>query len=372
MRLSRFALAASALFAAASAASAEDWVYLGTYTGGKDGSKGIYVCKFDEQTGKLTEPQLAAEMGSPSFVNVHPSKKFLYAVGEGGGKDGGPVVAFAIDRATGRLTKLNEDRSGGPGPCHIAVSPRGDALAVANYGGGSTCVFALGADGKIGKRLGFFQHKGSSASKSRQSEPHAHNCAFNAAGDHLYTVDLGIDKVKVFHVNTRKGAAEEDEDEDIALPPGTGPRHMAFPPDGKGAFYVCGELNSTVNVVKGGKVVQTLSTLPKPTPGNSTAECLVSPDGKFVYVSNRGHNSIAVFKVKEDRTLEPAGHVTGDIKTPRNFNIDPSGKWMLIASQDGGKVGVWERDPATGGAKETGNTVKVSRCVCVKFVPVEK
>ncbi len=370
MRLSRFSLAASALVAVSSAASATDWVYLGTYTGSK-GSKGIYVSKFDARTGKLTEPELAATMSSPSFVNIHPNKKFLYAVGEGSAKSGGPVVAFAIDRKTGKLTKLNEDRSGGPGPCHIVVSPKGDMLAVANYGGGSTCVFALEADGKLGKRLGFVQHKGSSADKGRQEGPHAHNCAFSAAGDRLYTADLGLDKVKVFRVSTTKGVTEETK-EDITTPPGTGPRHMAFPPNGKGVFYVCGELNSTVNVVKGGKVAQTLSTLPKPTPGNSTAECITSPDGKFVYVSNRGHDTVAVFKVKGDQTLEAAGRITGSIRTPRGFNIDPTGKWVLIASQGGGKVGVWERDPVTGGAKETGNTVKVSRCVCVKFVPVEK
>jgi 6-phosphogluconolactonase len=215
------------------------------------------------------------------------------------------------------------------------------------------------------------QHKGSGKDPGRQKEPHAHCCAFNAAGDHLYTVDLGIDRVKVFHVSAKKGL-EEDDEEDVTTPPGSGPRHMAFPPDGKGGFYVCGELNSTVNVVKGGKVVQSLSTLPEPVKGNSTAECIVAPDGKFVYVSNRGHNSIAIFRVKEDRTLEAAGHITGDIKTPRNFNIDPSGKWMLIASQDGGKVGVWELDRNSGNAKETANVAKVSKCVCVKFVPVEK
>jgi 6-phosphogluconolactonase len=371
MSLSRFALAAALIAALGSAASAaEHWVFFGTYTS-KDGSKGIYRAKFDDATGKLTEPELAAEMVSPSFVTIHPNKKFLYAVGEGNGKDGGPVVAFALDAKTGALTKLNEDKSGGPGPCHIVISPKGNMAAIANYTGGSTCVFVVEADGKLGKRLGFVQHKGSGKDPNRQKEPHAHCCAFNNAGDHLYTVDLGIDRVKVFHVNLKKGVEEEDE-EDVPTPPGSGPRHMAFPTDGKGGFYVCGELDSTVNVVKGDKVVQSLSTLPQPVKGNSTAECIVSPDSKFVYVSNRGHNSIAVFKMKEDRTLEAAGHITGDIKTPRNFNIDPSGKWMLIASQDGGKVGVWERDLATGGAKETGNTAKISRCVCVKFVPVER
>lgn len=369
MSIARFALAA-ALAATGSAASAdESWVYFGCYTGKKEqDGKGIYRSKFDGATGKLTAPELAAEMGSPSFLAIHPTKTFLYAVGEGGGKDGGPVVAFALDPKTGALTKLNEGTSGGPGPCHIAISPKGDYAAVANYGGGSTALFPVGADGKLGERIGFVQHKGSGKDPGRQKEPHAHCCVF--VDGMLGTVDLGLDRVKAFEIDPAKGLVE-DEAHDIVAPAGSGPRHIALMPGTKLA-YVCGELDSTVNVVDRGKVVQSLSTLPAPTKGNSTAECLVSPDGKFVYVSNRGHNSVAVFKVKADGRLEAAGHITGDIKTPRNFNIDPSGKWMLIASQDGGKVGVWEIDPNTGGAKETGEAVKVSKCVCVKFAPVGK
>jgi 6-phosphogluconolactonase len=370
MPLSRFATASAALLLAATTGGAQEyWVYLGTYTGGKNGSKGIYRAKFNAATGKLGEPEVAAEMGSPSFLAIHPNRKFLYAVGEGGGKDGGAVVAFALDAKSGRLSKLNEDKSGGPGPCHIVVSPKGDYAAVANYGGGSTALFKIGEDGKV-ERVGFVQHKGSSVNPGRQKEPHAHCCFFNPKGDHVGTVDLGIDKVKVFRIDPKAGLVEEEE-ADITTPPGSGPRHISVAPDGDAA-YVCGELDSTVNVVKGGKVVQSLSTLPTPVKGNSTAECILHPNGKFVYVSNRGHNSIAVFKVKEDRTLVAAGHITGDIKIPRNFNIEPGGKWMLIASQDGGKVGVWELDPATGLGKETGNTIPVSRCVCIKFVPIAK
>lgn len=349
-------------------AAKEYWVYLGTYTA-DDGSKGVYRSKLDVATGKLAEPELAAELKNPTFLAVHPSNKSLYAVGETGGKDGGGVFAFALDPKTGKLTKRNEVSSGGDGPCHVSVSPDGRRLGVANYGGGSTALLLVGPDGQVG-RTGFAQHTGSSVDKGRQGGPHAHNATFTPDGKFLLVADLGLDKVKVFPADRLVELAERD----IALPPGSGPRHFALTRDGKTA-YVCGELDSTVNVVRldlAGKspVVQTLSTLPEPVKGNSTAECILSPDEKFVYVSNRGHNSIAVFKVGEDGKLAAAGHITGDIKIPRNFAIDPTGKWMLIASQDGDKVGVWAVDPATGGAKETGNTIKVGRPVCVRFVPV--
>ncbi|MDB5309804.1 MAG: pgl 2 [Gemmataceae bacterium] len=352
------------------------WVYFGTYTG-KDGSKGIYRSKLDAKTGTLGDPELAAEVGSPSFLAVHPTRKYLYAVGESDGKDGGGVYAFALDPKTGGLTKLNESTSGGSGPCHIALHPKGTFAVVANYGGGSTAVFKLGADGKLAERTAFVQHKGTGPDKGRQEGPHAHCGAFSPNGEYALTVDLGLDRVKVFKLDPATGTADDDAAGDVVTPPGSGPRHIALAPDGK-VGYVCGELDSTVNVIRfdwaDGKheVVQSLSTLPRPVKGNSTAECLLHPSGKFVYVSNRGHNSIAVFKVGDDRRLTAAGHVTGAIKTPRNFNIDPSGRWLLIASQDGDKVGVWEIDPATGLAKETGSAVAVSRPVCVKFVPVQK
>jgi 6-phosphogluconolactonase len=376
MPLPRIAAVAAAVFLASTTASADEyWAFLGTYTGGKNGSKGIYRAKFDAATGKLGTPELAAEMGSPSFLAIHPNGKFLYAVGEGGGKDGGPVVAFSLEASTGNLNRLNENRSGGAGPCHISIHPKGTHAIVANYGGGSTAVFSLGSDGRITDRTAFVQHEGSGPNKGRQEKAHAHCSFFDRTGQNAMTVDLGIDRVKVFAFDSSKGTISDDAVEDIATPPGSGPRHIAIAPDGKFA-YVCGELDSTVNVIalgeKGGKVVQSLSTLARPTPGNSTAECILHPNGKFVYVSNRVGDSIAVFKVNEDRKLTVAGHITGDIKIPRNFNIDPTGRWMLIASQDGGKVGVWELDERTGLGKETGNTIAISRCVCVKFVPVGK
>lgn len=378
MSLSRAAAAAAALFASATVAAANEyWVYLGTYTG-KDGSKGIYRSKFDTVTGKLTEPELAAELTNPTFLVIDPMfGKYMYVVGETSGKAGGGVFSFEIDPKTGKLTKRSEASSGGAGPCHVTVDGSGTRVAVANYGGGSTAVFSTSPNSGALNRVAFIQHKGSSTNPGRQKEPHAHCVVFHPKTDVLFSADLGTDRLKAINVEglgiTPK--VTESVKDDIAMPAGAGPRHISVAPDGKFA-YVCGELDSTVNVIEfvgnTGKVVQSLSTLKEPVKGNSTAECILSPDGKFVYVSNRGHNSIAVFKVGEDRKLTAVGHITGDIKIPRNFNIDPSGKWMLIASEQGDKVGVWEIDPKTGLARETGNTIKVKSPVCVKFVPVAK
>jgi 6-phosphogluconolactonase len=362
------------LTSTSSAADADgNWVFFGTYTGGK--SKGIYRSKLDAKTGALSTPELAAEMASPSFLAIHPTNRSLYAVGEGGGDAGGPVVAFTLDRTTGSLTKMNELASGGPGPCHISIDPSGQFALVANYGGGSCAAFKLGEDGKLAARTSFVKHSGHSVNKSRQESPHAHCGAFDKTGKYAFVVDLGLDQVVVYGLDRDVGVLRTYHA--FKMPDGSGPRHIAVAASNELA-YVCGEIDSTVNVVKFdlakgvSQSVQSLSTLPKAVEGNSTAECILHPSGKFVYVSNRGHNSIAVFKVGGDGKLTAAGHITGDIKTPRNFNVDPTGTWMLIASQDADKVGVFEIDAATGMANETKAAVAVGNPVCVKFVPVGK
>ncbi len=354
------------MLAPALAGAQSSFVYVGGYTG-ESGGRGIMLAEFDSATGQLTPPKLVAEMASPSFLAINPKTNTLYAVGESGGGDkGGPVAAFRIDRATGGLTSLNQLESGGSGPCHIALDPAGEFAAVANYGGGSTALFRLAPDGKLLERTDFVQHQGKGASPDRQSAPHAHCCAFDPSGKFLLTADLGLDRVLVRELDRATGKLTEKPP--VVFPPGTGPRHLDLSPDGKVAF-VCGELDSTVHRVEldlaGGtsKVTQSLSTLPKPTPGNSTAECRLHPAGKLVAVSNRGHNSVALFKL-DGAELTPAGYLEGGIKTPRNFNFDPSGAFCLVANQASNSIAVFRLD----GGKQVGEAVAAPAPVCVRFL----
>jgi 6-phosphogluconolactonase len=371
------------LLAGASMVSAADspkpdkaWVFIGTYTNTAK-SKGIYRCEMDLATGRLGEPELAAEVANPSFLAVHPSRRFLYAVGEMeqfGGKKGGAVTALALDPKTGKLELLNQGPSGGGGPCHLVVDRAGKHVLVANYGGGSAAVLAVGADGKLGETTAFEQHKGSSTDKSRQEAPHAHSINLDSANRFAFVADLGLDQVVVYRYDAEKGTLTRAEP--AAVAPGSGPRHFAFHPDGKHA-YVINEMANTITAFtydpESGtlKPVQTVPTLPEDFKGKSwTAEVQVHPSGKFVYGSNRGHNSIAVFSVNP-RTgeLTPAGHQAENIKTPRNFGIDPTGNYLIVANQDGGSLVVFRIHPKTGALEPTGQTIKVPMPVCVKFVP---
>ena len=360
-----FAAMALLLLAPALAGAQSSFVYVGGYTG-ESGGKGVLLAEFDSATGKLSAPKLAAEMASPSFLAINPKTSTLYAVGEGNEPKGGPVAAFRIDRATGALTPLNQLVSGGSGPCHVTLDPAGEFAAVANYGGGSTALFRLAPDGKLLERCDFVQHKGTSANPDRQDAPHAHCCAFDPTGKFLLTVDLGLDQILVHELDRSSGKLAAKPP--VVFPPGTGPRHLDLSPDGKVAF-VNGELDSTVHRVEldlaGGtsKITQSLSTLPKPTPGNSTAECRLHPSGKLVAVSNRGHNSVALFKL-DGAELTPAGHLEGGIKTPRNFNFDPSGAFCVVANQDSNSLVVFKLD----GGKMVGEAVAAPAPVCVRFL----
>jgi 6-phosphogluconolactonase len=351
-------------------------VYIGTYTS-KGGSEGIYRLELDLQTGKLSTPVLAGKSTNPSFLALHPNGKYLYAVGEisdFGKKSTGAISAFAIDDK-GDLKLLNQQSSEGAGPCHVVVDKAGKFVFCANYGGGSCAVLPIDKDGKLGKATAAVQHKGSSVNPARQRQPHAHSINLDPANRFAFVADLGLDKVLVYRFDADKGTLTANDPPAASVQPGAGPRHFAFHPTGKFA-YVINELNNTVtgfryDADKGTLTeIESVTTLPADFKGTSyTAEVVVHPSGKFLYGSNRGHNSIAIFRIDpETGKLTATGHQGKGIKTPRNFAVDATGKFCLVASQDGGTVQVFRIDPSSGALEPTGEEVRIAMPVCVRFL----
>lgn len=373
-------LVALAAFAASAVAAPSEktgavTVYVGTYTDGT--SRGIYRLTFDPATGTMTEPVLAVETKNPTFLALHPSGRFLYAVGEISNFEGaktGAVSAFAIDPKTGDLTLLNQQASGGAGPCHLVVDKTGGNALVANYGGGTVAVLPIGEDGRLKPASSVRAHEGSGPHKGRQEKPHAHGIYLDAAERFAFSPDLGADRVFVYRFDARTGALEPHGA--APLDPGAGPRHAAFHPNGK-YLYTINELLSTVSAFsydagKGSLApLQTVSTLPTGFSGTSwTAEVAVSGDGRFLYGSNRGDDSLAVFRVDgATGRLTPAGHAPIGGKYPRHFTIDPTGRYILAGHQNSGTIAVLRIDPATGLPALTGATVKLDKPVCLLPVP---
>jgi len=353
-------------------------VYVGTYTGGTSASKGIYPLRLDLSTGALTEAGTPAESVSPSFLALHPSGRFLYAVNETGGsaKEEGGVSAFAIDARTGGLTFLNRQSSRGGSPCHLALDAKGRHVLVANYGGGSVAVLPVRSSGRLDAATTFVQHEGHSVDSGRQKGPHAHWVDLDTANRHAFVADLGLDQVLVYKYDAAKGGLTPHQPPAARVAPAAGPRHAAFHPGGR-HFYVINELSSTVTAFSydpaAGALseLQTLSTLPAGYAGQSfTAEIAVRPDGRFLYGSNRGHDSIAIFAIDAATgKLTPAGHQSTLGKKPRSFAIDPTGAYLLAANQDSDQVAVFRIDKASGGLTAVGPPVSVPRPVSVVFKP---
>ncbi len=348
-------------------------VYFGTYTRGENSSKGIYRSVLNLKTGKLSEPVLAAEAGNPSFLEIHPTGKFLYAVSEAGGD--GSVSSYKIEADTGSLTLLNKQPSSGAGPCHVSIDHKGKNLLVANYGSGSASVIPIRSDGRLGKPTGFVQHTGSSVNPRRQKGPHAHSINVSPDNRFAFVADLGIDKIMIYKLDIEKGTIVANNPPFVKVRPGAGPRHFAFHPNGKYA-YVINELDCTVtafsydSIAGALKEIQTITTLPDVFNGSNTcAEVRVHPSGKFVYGSNRGHDSIVVYRVDlADGKLAYVEHETDEIKTPRNFNIDPTGKFCLVANQGGDSVVVFRIDNKTGALEPASHKVSIAKPVCVRFL----
>jgi 6-phosphogluconolactonase len=354
-------------------------VYVGTYTG--KGSKGIYAYRFDPATDQLTSLGLAAETVNPSFLAVDPTRRFLYAVNEISqyeGRSSGGVSAFVIAAETGKLTFLNEVPSGGAGPCHVSVDKTGRYVLVANYGGGSVAVFPILKDGRLGEASAFVQHKGASINPQRQEGPHAHSIYTSPDNRFVISADLGLDEVLIYRFDAAKGTLTPNYPAFAVTSSGAGPRHFAFHPNGKFG-YVIDEMMSTITAFSYQQasgaldVIQTISTLPQDFKGQSNAaEVEVHASGKYLYGSNRGHDSIAVFAINSRKgTLTPVEDVPTLGKEPRSFAIDPTGTFLFAANQNSDNIVEFRIEPANGRLTPTGKVLEVSTPVCVTFVAIQ-
>ena len=356
-------------------AGSKYFVYVGTYTG--PNSKGIYAYRFDATAGKLDSIGLVGEMVRPSFLALHPNGRFLYAVSELGndGRVNGSITAFAIDHKSGTLTALNTVSSGGGGACHLVVDKTGENLLVANYGSGSAACFRLTQTGRIGERTALMQHAGSGVDPQRQLGPHAHAVVLSLDNRFLLVPDLGLDKIFVYRFDAGHGTLSANDPPFAAVPPGSGPRHLAFHPSGRFA-YVLNEMKSSVTAFAFGRETgalrdpRTVSNLPDDFSGvDNSAEIETDAVGRFLYASNRGHDSITIYAINPaSGALTMVDRVPTQGKIPRNFEIDPTGRYLFAANQESDSIVVFSRDAETGRLKAL-TEVHVSAPVCIRFLP---
>ncbi len=350
-------------------------VYFGTYT--QRDSRGIYLSTLNTETGALTPAQLVAECADPSFLAIHPTRPLLYAVNETGqfqGQPGGYLTAYAVNSEDGSLSELNQEASHGAAPCHLVVDPTGGHVLVANYSSGTVAVLPINDDGSLAAASCIVQHEGSSVNPQRQQGPHAHSINLDPAGQFAVVCDLGLDKVMVYRYDADAGTLTPHEPPSTSVPPGGGPRHFAFHPSGRFG-YANLEITSAVQAFRYHEPTgvlygfQTISTIPDDGPaGNSTAEIQVHPSGRFVYCSNRGHDSIAAYAVDgESGALTLVENEPTHGQMPRNFGIDPSGTFLIAANQETDNVVVFRIDEETGRLMPTGHSLRVPMPVCVKF-----
>ena len=357
------------------AAAKQYLAYFGTYTQGDSG--GIYAYRFDSGSGQMTSLGLAAELANPSFLAIHPNRRFLYAVTEDF-QGGGVVSAYEINHEDGKLTLLNEVPSSGNGPCHVNVDATGRMIAVANYGAGSTATFPIKEDGSLSEAASVMQHEGSSVNEARQKGPHAHSVNFSPDNRFVVTADLGTDELYVFRADPATGKIEPNDPPTAKVHPGGGPRHFTFHPSGRYS-YAINELDSTVTAFsydaeRGAmEVIQTISTLPEGYEERThTAEVVAHPSGKFLYGSNRGHDSIAVFSVDEGTgKLTSVEQVPTGGKTPRNFALDPTGMYLFAENQATDDVFQFSVNQETGRLTPTGQKLSVGAPVCLRFVELD-
>ncbi len=364
-----------------SAMSASQLVFIGTYTNKDVPSKGIYAVRMDATTGKLSEPVVAAETPNPTFLAWRPDHRVLYAPGEGpgpAGKTSGGAAAFGFDATSGQLTLLNARGAGGGGTTMLSTDATARMLVTVAYGSGQVASFPLSADGRIGERTSFIPHQGPlGPNKGRQDKPHPHSVTFSPDNRFALVADLGLDRVFVYRVDPATATLTPHEPACVSTPPGSGPRHTKFSRDGK-FFYILNEIDGTVtacayDAARGvATPIQTLSTLPAGfvvKDPDRAAEIRVHPNGKFVYASNRGHDSIAVFSINADGSLKLVEIAPCGGREPRNFELSPDGQWLICANQNSNNVASFKVDARTGRLTPTGSAVNVPQGVCVLFAP---
>jgi 6-phosphogluconolactonase len=362
-------------------------VYVGTYTDpilfgtgeifqGK--GKGIYCYDLDPSTGQLTHTGTTTGVTNPSYLTFDPAHRFLYAVNElktFENEATGTLSSFSVDSATGRLTFINRKPTRGTDPCHAIISRDGRLVFVTNFMSGSVCVFSVARDGSLEKASDFVQHVGSSLDPKRQSGPHTHSTVLDSTGTFALVPDLGLDKVMVYQIDAEHGKLKLASHPWAASKPGAGPRHVAFHPNG-GFVYVINELNCTIAAYSFNaktaemKELQIVPTLPAGYIGsNSCADLQITPSGAWLYGSNRGHDSIVIYKVNgQTGKLDYVGHEPTQGKNPRSFGLDPRGDLLIVANQSSSNLVPFRVNPKTGGLQATGAVVEVPTPVCVKII----
>lgn len=378
-------MAGKELFAQRERIGGDSFVYVSTFTDTPAKGKGIYLYQYEAGTGHLTELGVAAEVPNPSFLTTDPRNRVLYAVTERGSdpnvkgaRSDQTVSSYSINSKTGALTFLNKVSSAGGMPCHLVVDQTGKMLFVADYGSGRVVSYALNADGSIGAQTGVGQDSGSSINPRRQEGPHVHSTVLSPDNRFLFTPDLGLDQIRIYKVDPAKRSFVPNDPPFVSVTPGLGPRHFAFGRGANFAYAIC-EMGSSVVVFsydreKGSlHPIQTISTLPSDFTGQSAAaEIEVDKTGRFLYASNRGSDSIAVFSIDGQKGTLTRLQVASTMgKSPRNFKIDPAGERIIAANQNSNLLTILKIDPHTGELTPESETANVPAPVCVIFVPVK-
>ncbi len=363
-------------------------VYVGTYTEVirfgtgetfEGRGKGIHIYRMDPSSGTMEPHALAEDVENPSYLAFHPTQRFLYAVNElktFAGKPGGSLSAFSVDSESGELELLNRQPTGGADPCYVTIDGSGRNALVANYTSGSVCVFPILEDGSLAEASDLVQHRGSGTDPERQAGPHAHSVVLDRSNRYAFICDLGLDKLMIYRFDPVRGTLEPHKQPWVQLKPGAGPRHLALHPDGE-RVYLINELDSTLAALRYNRgtgsmhCVRTVPALPSDFRAASTgADVHISPSGRYLYGSNRGHDSIVIYRIgavagSKDE-LSYIGHVSTLGKTPRNFCIDPSGSFLLAANQDSDTIAAFHIGPRSGKLTPTDQVIDAPTPVCIK------